>query len=491
MSEHTIAIAPIPLSRANGRLLVAPLLLLVAGVAAVAAGVSVGGLIGIGLVAAGLVVAALSLYLGAMLLTVRLDVEVATLRLRWLGGERRYTLVRGPVTRVTLQGSEAARLRPGFGALGWAVGRARLRGHETIDIVRLAPTASMILVPTDRGRLGIAPASEQHLLTALSAAARIQQRLDEVAERARAFMDLKPVESAAAAAPPLAAPPPEARRMLTGIERQLLEERLAAERAAALERAEAERQAGLAAAEAAALAPPVVDAVPAVPPARERRPLWHRPAWLARRRAFAPEAEDIAAATAPIVAAEAVPAAPPIPAPEPAPYVEPAVEPTIEPVPYWIPETPEPVAEAPEPVAEAAEPVAVWTEPEPVVVAAAAEPVAMGAEAMPAVAEPVAEPAVETRKEPRLMVRDGQWLAFGLALTPVIGAGAIWLIASSRGELALSVEELRPIALALLAIGPVGALAALAARAWYPRLQGLVTLTALTGLVLVGRVLLG
>lgn len=477
MSEHTIAIAPIPLSRANGRLLVAPLLLLVAGVAAVAAGVSVGGLIGIGLVAAGLVVAALSLYLGAMLLTVRLDVEVATLRLRWLGGERRYTLVRGPVTRVTLQGSEAARLRPGFGALGWAVGRARLRGHETIDIVRLAPTASMILVPTDRGRLGIAPASEQHLLMALSAAARIQQRLDEVAERARAFMDLPQVEPAAAAAPPPAAPPLEARRMLTGIERQLLEERLAAERAAALERAEAERQAGLAAAEAAALVPPVVDVVPAVPPARERRPLWHRPAWLARRRAVAPAAEDIAAATAPIVAAEAVPAAPPIAAPEPAPYVEPAVEPTIEPVPYWIPETPEPVAEAPE--------------PEPVAVAAAAEPVAIGAEAMPAVAEPVAEPVVETRKEPRLKVRDGQWLAFGLALTPVIGAGAIWLIASSRGELALSVEELRPIALALLAIGPVGALAALAARAWYPRLQGLVTLTALTGLVLVGRVLLG
>ena len=152
MSEHTIAIAPIPLARAPGRMLVAPLLLLLAAVAAVAAGISVSGLIGVGLVAAGVVVAALSLYLAVMLLTVRLDVEVATLRLRWLWGERRYTLARGPVTRVTLQGDEAARLRPGFGALGWAIGRAKLRGRETIDIVRLAPTASMILVPTDRGR---------------------------------------------------------------------------------------------------------------------------------------------------------------------------------------------------------------------------------------------------------------------------------------------------------------------------------------------------
>ena len=88
-------------------------------------------------------------------------------------------------------------------------------------------------------------------------------------------------------------------------------------------------------------------------------------------------------------------------------------------------------------------------------------------------------------------VRDDQLLAFGLALTPVIGAGLIWLIAYVRGDLSLSIEELRPIALALLAVGPAGALAALAARAWYPRLQGLVTITALTALVLVGRVLLG
>ena len=118
----------------------------------------------------------------------------------------------------------------------------------------------------------------------------------------------------------------------------------------------------------------------------------------------------------------------------------------------------------------------------------APEPIAI-AEAVD-VAEPPAEdvaPAAPAR--PR--VRDDQLLAFGLALTPVIGAGLIWLIAYLRGDLSVSVEELRPIALALLAVGPAGALAALAARAWYPRLQGLVTITALTALVLVGRVLLG
>ena len=450
MTERIVAIAPIPLARSTGRMLTAPAVLLIAGIVAVAGGANLGGLVGIGLVAGGVVVAAVSMYVAAMLVTIRLQVEVATLRLRWLWGEQRYTLVRGPVTRVALVGDKAARLRPRFGALGWAVGRARLRRDEDIDIVRLAPTDSMILVPTDRGRLGIAPASEQHLLSALAAAARIQQRLDEVAERARAFMDLPPLEEAPA--PPVHPEPaptaPDGRRMLTGIERQLLEERLAAERAVALQRAEAERTA-IQAAEAAAMAmPAVVEApvTPSGPSARERRRgRWRRPAWLAGRRP-AQATGEIAATAAPIVAAAAIPVAEPMPAPEP-----------IAP--------PEPLQVAgPMPVAEPR----------------------LNAEAVE-----VAELPAAAAKPSRPRLGDDQLLAFGLALTPVIGAGLIWLIAYLRGDLSLSIEELRPIALALLAVGPAGALAALAARAWYPRLQGLVTITALTALVLVGRVLLG
>src|SRR5687767_11951658 len=157
MTNTTVPIAPIPLARSHRRLLVVPLILLAAGGVAVGGGVVLGDAMGIGLVAAGLVVGALSLYLALMLVSVRLDVEVATLRLRWLGGERRYTLVRGPVTRVVLRGREAARLRPRFGAMGWGLGRARLRRNENIELIRLARTATMILVPTDHGRVGVAP----------------------------------------------------------------------------------------------------------------------------------------------------------------------------------------------------------------------------------------------------------------------------------------------------------------------------------------------
>jgi hypothetical protein len=394
MTSSTLPIAPIPLARSNGRLLAPPLILFLAGGVSVAGGVALGDAMGVGLVAAGMVVAALSIALASVLLSVRLDVEIATLRLRWLGGERRYTLVRGPVTRVALRGSEAARLRPRFGALGWALGRARLRGDENVDLVRLSPSASMILVPTDRGRVGVAPASEQQLLAALAAAARIQQRLDEVAERARGFVtsarDVRadaPQPRAVALPIPLASDeaPAAVQRLLTGIERTLLEERLAADRAAALAAAEAERRAGVDAARMAAFVPPApaASASPTAPARVRRRGQWQRPAWVAAR------GRQRAAA---------------------------------EPRPFPIP--------------------------------------------------------------------TARLLAYGVAVTPAVAAGGVWLAAALTGRLEMPVEQLRPVALALLAAGPAGALAGLAAQTWFPRLVGLVAITALAGLGLVGRALL-
>jgi hypothetical protein len=251
-------------------MLAAPAMLLLAGLLAAGAGWVLGGLTGIGLMFAGGVLVAAAVYLALVVLSVRLDVEVSTLRLRRLGSDERFSLVRGPVTRVPLRGEGAARLRARFGALGWGLGPARLRGEEEIHLVRLAPTRTVILVPTDVGRVAIAPASEQHLIAALGAAARVQQRLDQVAARARALPIDRLVEAPEPPPPeptPLPPPEPEPTRVLTGIERVMLEERLAAERAAALAAAEAERQraadeaaaaaeAARLAAERAALAPP-------------------------------------------------------------------------------------------------------------------------------------------------------------------------------------------------------------------------------------------
>ena len=397
MSGASVPIAPIPLARSRRRLMVAPVILAIAGVLAVAGGAVVGSLSGIVLVAAGMTVIAFSVALALVLVSVKLDVEVATLRLRWLGGERRYTLARGPVTRVPLTGPEAARLRPHFGALGWGLGRARLRGIEDVDIVRLARTDSLILIPTDHGRVGIAPASEQQLLNALAAAARIQQRMDEVAERTRLVAPPPAPDLPAAAAPPadalsaLQAAASEGRPM-TGIERALLEERLAAERAAALAAAEAER-------------------------------------------AAAAEAQRAAAADAARMAA-------------------------------FLPAEPEVVSKATEPRARRSLRVArpQW----------------------------VGRPQWVRRPRPTvsLSVPRERLLAYGVLLIPVIAAAAVYLAAALQGRLDMPLAQLRPVAIALLATGPVAAAAGLVARTWFPRLVGLVLLCSLASMVLVARALL-
>ena len=287
MSELTTQITSVRLARDGARLFVAPVLFVLIAVAAVAGGLLLGGPGGISLLAIGGLAALVAAYLVALVSSYRLLVEPGVLRLQWLGGERRYRLVRGPVTRVAVRGENAAPLRPRFGALGWAVGPALLRGDESIELIRLSKRPPLIVAPTDHGRLAIAAAVESDLLAAMTHAVRLQERLDEVAARRAA-----PPAPEAVPEPPAPAAP----RVLTGIERTLIEQRLAAERAAAQAAAEAEREG--AATQVAHQAPPppepVLEPLTAAAPhevatpvaaprvtRRRQRAQWQRPAWLA------------------------------------------------------------------------------------------------------------------------------------------------------------------------------------------------------------------
>ncbi|MEO8639308.1 MAG: hypothetical protein ABI458_05260 [Chloroflexota bacterium] len=374
MSELTTQITSVRLARDRARLFVAPILFVLIAAAAVAGGLLLGGPGGISLVAVGALTALIAAYLVALLSSYRLVVEPGVLRLRWLGGERRYRLVQGKVTRVGMTGENAGALRPRFGALGWAVGPAVLRG-EPIELIRLSRRPPLIVAPTDRGRLAIAAAVESELLEAMTHAVRLQERLDEVALR-----------RAAPPPPEVVVPPPApvAPRVLTGIERTLIEQRLAAERAAAQAAAEAER-AGAAAA-VVAEAPQVPEALP-VPgtaetpravdaPAVERkaarprrRAQWQRPAWVA--------------------------------VPGPATVV-------------------------------------------------AALPIAL----------------------------------------PLIGAGIAWIAVTVTGRPALPIDETRILLAALVLVGPLGALGGLIARAFYPRLGGLVMISSVAALAMLTRTIL-
>lgn len=225
MPDRHALIARVRLSRSLPRLLALPALGLVAGAIAVAVGLLlVPGTVGYAVAAAGALLVALA-FIGALRpLSVRLEIEEAAVRVRWLGGERTYVLSPGPVTRVRLQGENASSLTGGRRLLGGQLGSARLRGEETIEVVRLAPTPTAILVPTDRGRLLIAAASEALLLEALSRAAQARQRM-EAREREASREE---VPAPAPAEPAIEVDP----ALMTGIERALHERRLAEEQAA-------------------------------------------------------------------------------------------------------------------------------------------------------------------------------------------------------------------------------------------------------------------
>jgi len=268
MTSARVPIARVKLARSLPRLLAVPFVSFVAAGIAIAAGLLViPPPIGFAIIAVGAVLAAVGLALMVVLLSVRLDVEESAVHVSWTGGARVYLLSPGPVTRVRLSGPTASRLRVQSGAFGWGLGRAVLRDEERIQIVRLARTPTAILVPTDRGRLAIAPARDEELLDALSKAAHARQRLEAQAAEAP-----EPPEADAAAIAPTTtaeAPPeikaravPEPPRVLTGIERALLEEQLGKERA------DAELAAAAAAAELAAAqvdAEPVTEVAPPVP----------------------------------------------------------------------------------------------------------------------------------------------------------------------------------------------------------------------------------
>ncbi len=240
MSDRIPPIARIRLSRSLRRLLLLPALLLLAGAAAIGGGLLLlDGTIGLAVAGLGGVVVLAALVCVLVLLSVRLDVEEAAVCLAWLGGERIYPLSPGPVTRVRLRGKDASRLRARPRFLPWQLGAGRLRGEEDIEVVRLAPTATAILLPTERGRLAIAAADESLLLDALSRAARARQRLEDLTREAPPVDE--PIESV-----PIEVDP----ALMTGIERAVFESRMADERRAAMTAAEAEQVAATATAQA-------------------------------------------------------------------------------------------------------------------------------------------------------------------------------------------------------------------------------------------------
>ena len=426
------AFARIPLARSLPRLLVLPLVALVAGGLAVAAGlVLLDGGIALALTIGGGVAIALALTLAVALLSMRVELTDAGLRIGSIFGSRHHVLVTGPVTRLAIAGPDAVPLRSTFGGRAWAYGRARLRDREPIWVVRLAPVNALVVIPTDRGRLAVAPRSERELLEGLAEVGRRQ----EAARVAEVPMVAEPA-SEPATAPPAPDPVP---RLLTGIERSIVWDLLEAARIdeeAAAARAAADAEAR----EAEAVSPePEVDPAPAHG-ATERA---ERRRWtLLRRRAAPPPAQEAALDLAAAVPTGEVELQPPTP--EPMPMLAPvgAAQPSVASVP---------------------------TRP----------------------ARRRRRSRLRRRIDRLFSLPPAARLAgIGVIALPLALVAAVWFAADRVGTLPETMVGLRSVALAVLLAGPITALGAIIARAAAPRLVGLVVMSAMVAIFITVRALM-
>jgi hypothetical protein len=118
----------------------------------------------------GTAVSAYVVLLTAHVITARVDVLPDELHVTSLVWRRRYRLARGPVTRLHVPqrfGFFAAQLS-GFGI---EMGEGRTDRGEPVDVVRLSPGGTLILVPTVGRRVAIKVADEDRLVAALRWAA--------------------------------------------------------------------------------------------------------------------------------------------------------------------------------------------------------------------------------------------------------------------------------------------------------------------------------
>lgn len=444
LSATAAPLARVALARDPRRMLAAPALLVLFGAATAALGTILGGAVLFGLVAVGGAVIAIGLWLAIRILSLRLLVEPDYLHLKGVGTDRRYHLVRGDMNRIATAGPRKVNLRVRLGSLGWAVGRTALAAGESVEVIRLAATPTVILVPTERGRVAVAVASETDFVDALRAAAhtRAERRISAAGAPLAATptpAQPAPARPSAPAFPPAPAlrgaptfepmpapqPPPAFERPtqprpLTGIERMWLEDRLARERRAAIAGARDEQAAAGFTASVAALTPAGATVVPSVPP-------------------------PIPALTAATASAAVVSAA-----------VASTVVPTVSALP--------------------------------------AAPAAAAATATPSAPSRTFPRVIPRRRPSRAMARRATRpdLTPGLVLigTPLVGALFSWLLALVTGATP-GQAGLDPLAAALLLCGPVAALAIFLAHGRWPRLAGLSSVAAILALLLVARSVIG
>lgn len=121
------------------------------------------------LIAGGIVLAYVVL-LAFHVLSLRLEIRPREVRVASLLVRRRYFLEDGPVARVRVEPKRGV-FNTQLGGFGVEIGAGQSNG-EPVDVVRLAPVATTLMLPTRPRRLAVVPSSESALRQALRLAGR-------------------------------------------------------------------------------------------------------------------------------------------------------------------------------------------------------------------------------------------------------------------------------------------------------------------------------
>lgn len=128
-------------------------------------GLRTAGTIGVALTVTGAVVFAYVILLALHVLTLRIEIRPREVRVASLVLRRRYALEGGSVARIRVEPKRGV-FNTQLGGFGVEIGAGQADG-EPVDVVRLAPVATAMMLPTRPRRLAVVPSSESALRQAL------------------------------------------------------------------------------------------------------------------------------------------------------------------------------------------------------------------------------------------------------------------------------------------------------------------------------------
>ena len=131
-------------------------------------GLGTPGTIGIAVTAAACVVIGYVVLLAVHVLSLRLEIRPGEVRVASILVRRRYELEPGPVTRLEVEPKRGV-FGTQLGGFGVEIGAGR-SPDGPVDVVRLAPVSTTLVLPTRPRRLAVVPSSEMKLRRALRAA---------------------------------------------------------------------------------------------------------------------------------------------------------------------------------------------------------------------------------------------------------------------------------------------------------------------------------